>query len=256
MPTSKRRLLLTANWLFSFVNHGKTDFLQDYVDNPCGSQNGIYSIFQWKKCIEHSFLRTNYRREYCKAVGLEWEKAAEALSASPAKLAKVDVTIAKKLAKSYNFPEFPVIKFFKNGEVLEFIGGRYEKDIVAWVNKKSGPGFQIVTTTEELLSLQERHESFILGAFSSIESKAAIAFMALAADSDHEVFYSIVGILTIALSSRTFFRKHLFVPISPMHSALNFVTTYTNFTQKLCISPAVKYCSADVRPSSAMCNVL
>ena len=71
--------------------------------------------------------------------------------------------------------------------MLEYNGGRVEKEIVAWVNKKSGPGFQTVTTKEELLTLQEGQESFVLGAFASLDSDAAKSFITLAADSDDQV---------------------------------------------------------------------
>jgi protein disulfide-isomerase A1 len=113
------------------------------------------------------------------------------LEASPFKLAKVDATIAKKLAETHAIQGFPTIKYFKNGKASEYNGGRTEADIVSWVNKKSGPAFVTVSTAAELDGLQEKHESFVLGSFSSLETEAAKAFIALASESEETVRASI-----------------------------------------------------------------
>lgn len=106
---------------------------------------------------------------------------------SSVKLAKVDATIAKKLAETHGIQGFPTIKYFKKGKASDYNGGRVDKEIIAWVNKKSGPAFHTVSTEEELTKLQDEHESIVLGAFPSLESASAKSFIAMATDSDDQV---------------------------------------------------------------------
>jgi hypothetical protein len=44
-----------------------------------------------------------------------------------------------------------------------------------------------VSTAAELDGLQEKHESFVLGSFKSLETEAAKAFIALATESEETV---------------------------------------------------------------------
>lgn len=129
----------------------------------------------------------SFRCGHCKTLAPEWVKAAKALSDSPIKLAKVDATIAKKLAETNGIQGFPTIKYFKKGKASDYSGGRVDKEIIAWVNKKSGPAFHTLTTEEELSNLQGAHESIVVGVFTNLESEAAKSFMALATESDDQV---------------------------------------------------------------------
>lgn len=104
------------------------------------------------------------------------------------KLAKVDATEHTGLAKTYEIKGFPTIKYMKNGKVSDYNGGRTESEIVAWVNKKAGPSVLTVSTEEDLLKLQESHEVFTLGVFSSVDSDNAKAFSSFAADDELHVF--------------------------------------------------------------------
>eukprot|EP00600_Ochromonadales_sp_CCMP1393_P006799 CAMPEP_0174968286 /NCGR_PEP_ID=MMETSP0004_2-20121128/8047_1 /TAXON_ID=420556 /ORGANISM="Ochromonas sp., Strain CCMP1393" /LENGTH=478 /DNA_ID=CAMNT_0016217497 /DNA_START=39 /DNA_END=1475 /DNA_ORIENTATION=+ len=120
---------------------------------------------------------------HCKSLAPEWAKAAKTLDDSPVKLAKVDATENDALAKEYGIKGFPTIKFLKNGKVSDYTGGRTESEIVSWVNKKSGPPAVTISTEDELLKFQEKHEVFTLGVFEKSDSKQAKEFMTLA-DSD------------------------------------------------------------------------
>lgn len=118
---------------------------------------------------------------------------------------------------------------------MEYSGGRVEKDIVAWVEKKSGPGFQTVATKEELLKLQEGQDSFVLGAFASLDSEAAKDFIEHAAGSDDQVFLRIFAL------PRNVVLHRFFVPILSILIALNFLTIFTNMTnEKMCCYPRCK----------------
>ena len=128
---------------------------------------------------------------HCKTLAPEWVKAAKALSDSPIKLAKVDATIAKQLAETHGIQGFPTIKYFKNGKASDYSGGRVDTEIVAWVNKKSGPSFFTVNSEEELTKLQDAHESIVVGAFPSLDSESAKSFIAMASDSDDQVLSTV-----------------------------------------------------------------
>lgn len=120
----------------------------------------------------------------------EYAKAAKALADSPVKLAKVDATVHNDVAKKFEIKGFPTLKFFKNGKHSDYNGGRTEGEIVAWLNKRTGPPAVTVNNEAELLKLQEAHSVFVLGAFSSMESAAAKAFIA-AASNDESHSYAI-----------------------------------------------------------------
>ncbi len=122
----------------------------------------------------------------------EYAKAAKTLADSPAKLAKVDATVHNDLAKKFEIKGFPTLKFFKNGKHSDYNGGRTEGEIVAWLNKRTGPAAVTVNNEADLLKLQEAHSVFVLGAFSSVDSAAAKAFLA-AASNDESHSYAITS---------------------------------------------------------------
>lgn len=127
---------------------------------------------------------------HCKTLAPEWSKAALALDAesNPIKLAKVDATEEKGIAGTYGIKGFPTIKFIKNGKDQEYGGGRTMTEIVSWVQKKTGPAFVTISTTEDLEKFQESKEVFALGVFDSLDSDSAKAFITLAESDDTNVY--------------------------------------------------------------------
>lgn len=83
---------------------------------------------------------------------------------------------------------FPTIKLFKNGSPSEYDGGRTEPEIVNWINKKSGPAAVELKTADDLVTAQEKHDVFVIGAFASLDSDAAKAFLKLADADDNQVY--------------------------------------------------------------------
>ncbi|RYG65511.1 hypothetical protein EON64_11755 [archaeon] len=107
------------------------------------------------------------------------------------KLAKVDATVHNDLAKAFEIRGFPTLKFFKNGSPSDYGGGRTESEIVAWLSKKIGPAAATLSSAADLEKMQESHEAFALGVFSSLDSDAAKRFMQAAEkDESHVYAYS------------------------------------------------------------------
>lgn len=88
---------------------------------------------------------------HCKTLEPEYIKAAEILKNdnSSIRLAKIDATENTDLANLYDVKGYPTIKFIKNGERIEYTGGRTAVEIVQWLKKKTGPSsVQLMTVAE------------------------------------------------------------------------------------------------------------
>jgi len=127
---------------------------------------------------------------HCKALAPEYAKAATSLAEenSDIKLAKVDATEQKKLAETYGVRGYPTIKFFKNGQVLDYTGGRTSEEIKVWLAKKTGPPAVDLKTVEEAEKLQEANEVVVFGFFTDKESDKAKVFLDVASGMDDVTF--------------------------------------------------------------------
>lgn len=155
----------------------------------------LLSSMHLGKRIDLMFLSLSQRFPYvrcghCKALAPEYAKAAKALGDSPVKLAKVDSTVHGDIGKQFGVKGFPTLKFFKNGKASDYNGGRTEKEILRWLEKKSGPATTTISSSDELEKFQLSHEVFALGVFDSSDSLSAKAYLA-AADSDEAHTYAI-----------------------------------------------------------------
>lgn len=125
---------------------------------------------------------------HCKSLAPEYAKAAQALADSPVKLAKVDATVHNDVASKFEVRGFPTLKFFKNGKASDYNGGRTEKEIVSWLEKKTGPAFHVLASEADFQKLQETQEVFAVGVFASQDSEEAKAFIAAAEADDKHVY--------------------------------------------------------------------
>eukprot|EP01043_Picozoa_sp_COSAG02_P032724 COSAG02_NODE_2200_length_9538_cov_13.322068_1_plen_508_part_00 len=75
---------------------------------------------------------------HCKKLAPEYAKAAAALK-DTVFVAKCDATQEAALASKYGVLGYPTVKFFRDGEVMDYTGGRTEPEIVEWVKKKTEP---------------------------------------------------------------------------------------------------------------------
>jgi len=72
---------------------------------------------------------------HCKNLEPHWAEASNKLKGKM-KLGALDATEHRAKASEYDIKGFPTIKFFHNGEVMEYDGGRTAADIIAWAESK------------------------------------------------------------------------------------------------------------------------
>uniref|UniRef100_A0A1A9Z391 Protein disulfide-isomerase n=1 Tax=Glossina pallidipes TaxID=7398 RepID=A0A1A9Z391_GLOPL len=127
---------------------------------------------------------------HCKALAPEYAKAAQQLAEkeSRIKLAKVDATVEGSLAEEYQVRGYPTLKFFRNAIPVEYNGGRQAEDIVAWVNKKTGPPAKELPTVADATSFLKDNEIALIGFFKQQDSDEAKAFIAAANALDRFAF--------------------------------------------------------------------
>jgi len=91
---------------------------------------------------------------HCKQLAPEYEKAAAQLKKDDATakvvLGKLDATAETKSGEQFGIQGFPTLKWFVNGQVSEYSGGRTADAIVAWIKKKTGPATTKLTSVEDL----------------------------------------------------------------------------------------------------------
>jgi len=119
---------------------------------------------------------------HCKALAPEYAKAAQILAEkdSPILLGKVDATEETNLAKMFAVQGYPTVKFVKHGKYLDYSGGRVAEDIVAWVERKSGPAAETLANVEDAKTFIESNGAAIIGFYKDLESADAKAFLSAA----------------------------------------------------------------------------
>ena len=74
-------------------------------------------------------------------------------------LAQVDATVSKKLGEKYEIQGYPTIKLFSKGTIIEYNGGRTEKELVNWMRKKTtGEAVKLLKDAKELEEFKKANE--------------------------------------------------------------------------------------------------
>jgi len=123
---------------------------------------------------------------HCKTLKPEYAKAATELKAAdPAvALAKVDATKEEGLAARFGVEGFPSLKWFREGSVKDFQGGRTADEIVSFCKKQSGEPTQKVATDEDLTALVTKSRVVVAGYFTEQAGDLYTAFRASALESE------------------------------------------------------------------------
>jgi len=131
---------------------------------------------------------------HCKKLAPEYAKAAQQLAEkkSPILLANVDATKENELASKYGVKGYPTLKFFKNGNPVDYTGGRTTDTIIAWVEKKSGPPAVSLANPEASKKFIEDNKVAVIGFFKNKESDEAKAFLS-AADTMEDAKFGITS---------------------------------------------------------------
>ncbi|CAK9086937.1 Protein disulfide-isomerase 2 (PDI 1) (Prolyl 4-hydroxylase subunit beta-2) [Durusdinium trenchii] len=131
---------------------------------------------------------------HCKQLAPEYEKAAEHFAGVEVEgglsLVAVDATEHKEIASRFGVQGFPTLKWIVNGEASDYGGGRQKDDIVAWINKKTGPPAKDLADAAALEAFKEQADVVVVGYFSAADSDAAKAFLAVA-ETDEDAQYGI-----------------------------------------------------------------
>lgn len=136
---------------------------------------------------------------HCKALAPEYAKAAKQLKDEGAdpKLGKVDATVETKLAEKFKVQGYPTLKFFKNGNPVEYQGGRTATEIVNWLKKKTGPATTVLATGEEAEKFTASADVVVVAHFVDGESESAKIYVSVA-DGIDDVPFGVISDAEVA----------------------------------------------------------
>ena len=97
---------------------------------------------------------------HCKSMAPDYEKLGEAAAEKDYKIAKVDATVAEKVAKEEGVEGFPTLKFYVNKQAIPYSGGRKAEEMQQWI--ESYFTSKIVTLSEAELKEKIGSEDFLL----------------------------------------------------------------------------------------------
>lgn len=137
----------------------------DYVEEEGVLVLGDNDLAQAIK--EHEFILVEFYAPWCghcKKLAPEYAKAAALLKeeGSKVRLAKVDATENQKSGEQYQIQGYPTLKFFINGEEIEYEGGRTDKEIVNWIRRKTQPSTSELGSAQHLADLQKSNNVVVV----------------------------------------------------------------------------------------------
>ncbi|CAK9324631.1 unnamed protein product [Citrullus colocynthis] len=133
---------------------------------------------------------------------------------SPILMAKLDADRYPKAASALQIKGFPTLLLFVNGTSQAYTGGFTAKEIVIWVQKKTGVPVISINSLKEAKEFLKKHHIFVVGRFEKFEGPAYEEFLKAASD-DNE--FQFVGVSDIEAA------KILFPDIKPSNNFLGLV---------------------------------
>merc|ERR1712168_1496562 len=119
---------------------------------------------------------------HCEKLAPQYAAAATRLKdeGSEIKLAKVDATVEKELGEKAGVRGFPTLKFYRDGDMKDYGGGRDADKIIAWLKKYTGPLAKELSTAEEVEAFWDSANLVVIGLFEDAESNEAKEFFKVA----------------------------------------------------------------------------
>jgi len=143
----------------------------------------------------HQFLLVEFYAPWCghcKQLAPKYAEAATKLKeeGSEIRLAKVDATVEKELGEKAGVRGYPTLKLYKNGDAMDYGGGRDTDGIIAWLKKKTGPPAKLLSAVEEVTAFSESGDNVVVGFFKDAESAEAKEFLK-AADKIEDALFGV-----------------------------------------------------------------
>jgi len=124
---------------------------------------------------------------HCKRLAPEYEIVADHFhtTGSPVIISKVDATIHVDTATKLGIRGYPTLKFFKNGQAIDYEGGRSAEELIKWITKKTSAATTELATAEKLAEFTGSAGLKVLGYLSAGN---VAAFTAVASDASLDDF--------------------------------------------------------------------
>lgn len=128
--------------------------------------------------------------DHCKSFAPEYAKVAEELEekGSKVKVVKIDASKDPDISADNGLKGFPTVKLFRSGSPSTYWGGKLVKNIVDWINKKTGPVAIEIENVKGAEELIESKAVIVFGFFNDRESDEAKEFLSAADDVDDYLF--------------------------------------------------------------------
>lgn len=114
---------------------------------------------------------------HCKAFGPEYVKGGQILKEKDSEIvfAKVDGTEEEALRTKMKIEGYPTLYFYRQGEEepIKYSGGRMAREMVEWVEKKTGPEAEPLASAEDVDKAIEESEVVVIGFFKDQTTKNA-----------------------------------------------------------------------------------
>lgn len=126
---------------------------------------------------------------HCKSMAPGYSKLARRMKEADngVPITKVDATVEKDLGEKFGIKGFPTLKFFINGEPVDYSGAREEEPIYNWIQKKTGPASKEITEVADFEKFQKKSVAVLL-VYPEGDTKTVDKYQTVAANYDDLAF--------------------------------------------------------------------
>lgn len=102
-------------------------------------------------------------------------------------IAKVDCTVHTELAQKYGVQGYPSLKYFVDGNAIDYKGAREENDIFNWIQKRNGPS-SVEMTSEDMMTAHSALDLSVVYVTPGNSEEDLKAYMVMAMEFDDVPF--------------------------------------------------------------------